>query len=196
MYEFKIGDEVEVVADNAVKGHKFVVTRICKHCGPDAEALLYGEDSNGGWFPRSLKLVCPAGYRPVCEDEMDKCPQEGDAFWSVRNSELGVLRTDLSRTYRKDTGETGDTWFRPLTIEPVKTGPAIEEAPVVKGDNNWGWLVVQTGAVHAWDTDMRETEAKAAAMRYSKDYQRTTLVFKVVGEYSTTCTTKWTSADE
>jgi hypothetical protein len=70
-----------------------------------------------------------------------------------------------------------------------------EESPVVKEDNNWGWMVVG-GTLMTGDTNMGETEAKAAAMRYSKEYQRTTLVFKAMGEYSTTCTTKWTPTDE
>jgi len=192
MYEFKIGDEVEVVRDTVVqKGRKFLVDEIIFEPG-DIEPLLYGTNSDGGWFPSSLKLVCPAGYRPVREDEMDEVPCYGDAWF---DGDLNTVCSPFSTTFGSYAGD-GEPWFRPLTTEPVKAEPTVEEAPVVKEDNNWGWMVVQTGAVHAWDTDMRETEAKAAAMRYSKDYQRTTLVFKVMGEYSTTCTTKWTSAGE
>lgn len=186
MYEFKIGDEVEVVADTGLKGVRFTVGSVTPNfvCEPNGR----------GWMPSSLKLVCPAGYRPVREDEMDESPRKGDA-WLDEEGLWVVNGLKFKATFKEYASEDGEPWFRPLTTESVKVEPVVEETPVVKEDNNWGWMVVGS-MTYAGSTDMGEAEAKAAAMRYSKDFQRTTLVFKVVGEYSTTCTTKWTPTDE
>lgn len=179
MYEFKIGDEVEIVGFGSNNGCRFIVT------GTPNPSYIMGH-KNGGWLPSSLKLVCPVGYRPVREDEMDESPKKGDAFF--QRSDLFVMNTELDRSFRDDALADGDTWFRPLTTGVVKTGPAHEETPVVKEDNAWGWLIEN----RVGGMDMKETAAKAEAAQYSKAYQRDTLVFKIMGEYSTTCTTKWT----
>lgn len=191
MYEFKIGDEVKVVRkDTYKKGTRFIVTNISTN-GLSDETLIYGSH-NDGWYPSSLKLVCPAGYRPVREDEMDESPKRGDAW--IDAGGLWVVNAAAFETTFGEYAGDGEPWFRPLTTEPVKIEPTVEEAPVVKEDNNWGWVCKGASTINGYG--MSKDNAESAAHSYSRREHRDTLVFKVMGEYSTICTTKRTPTDE
>ena len=167
MYEFKIGDTVQTTDDRIT----YVISEIITD--------IYGTT----WFRKTpgsktdsfqkdqLKLICPAGYRPIREDEMYQYPKTGDIYLRDGDSIIYPVDATIDRFRFRDYNIT--KFFRPI-----------------KEERNWGWI---SGDNSTDECEQTEKEAKTAAENYCKRYNVETFVFKVVGKFSpkTTTEAKW-----
>jgi hypothetical protein len=70
-----------------------------------------------------LKLICPAGYRPVREDEMYQYPKTGDIYLRDGDSIIYPVDATVARGLFREYNIT--KFFRPI-----------------KEERNWGWMSI------------------------------------------------------
>ena len=124
-YEFRVGDTVRQETNQVT----YVIAEITNRgwCRSRVGA------ESASWQPAQLKLIGPAGYRPVRADEMDQCPQADDVFLGSINGSLIPCCAEHTTTFREHLALVPqEPFFRPLekpepAKRPVSHGMSMEE---------------------------------------------------------------------
>lgn len=166
MYKFKVGDTVRVKQRNF---KDYVIQEITN----DRFCREFAGTMNGqSYFVDTLELVCPAGYRPVREDEMHEYLRVGDAAIN-KCGELYVFSSvNFWRPYSWYLGTEYTKFFRP-----------IEQC-------NYGWCDEFSDDCQNGESGLTEEAAKAAAEKFSKENSIETFVYKIVGKFTVKTETK------